>query len=98
MDYAVSVSARLDQVLDVPELKDLVHIYFSPDEDSPFAGSTFDTLGENVQDRFGVADLIALNLLDERIGPPAIRTILNGAADGHLAAVPANCDLWEATD
>jgi hypothetical protein len=90
------VRVRIRDVLAVPGIDGLVATYFNPD--SPFAGTSFDLLGENPPDVLTLDDLLATTLLDISWRPLAIRTLLAGG--GHvtaeLAAIPTDLDLWNA--
>ncbi len=78
-----------------------VVLYF--DQQGGFAGSTFHDSwldGRSPEDRDSIqpADLLALNLLDERLRPRAIRTLLGHGRDmaaGFLAQIRSDIALWE---
>lgn len=95
---AESIARRIDEILAVPQITTLVQMYFDPSIDNPFTGASFDTLGQNSRNKFQVDDLIVLNLLDERLGGPAIRRILSGEFNELLAKVPNAVDLWDASE
>ncbi|MBB5868418.1 hypothetical protein F4553_001797 [Allocatelliglobosispora scoriae] len=88
---------RIRDVLAVPDIERLVAAYFDPNK--PFAGTSFDLLGENPPDMFTLDDLLATTLLDISWRPLAIRTLLAGG--GHLTAglatLPTDLDLWNAS-
>ncbi|WP_346535506.1 DUF6308 family protein [Micromonospora sp. DPT] len=90
------VRVRIRDVLAVPGVDGLVATYFHPD--GPFAGTSFDLLGENPPDLLTLDDLLATTLLDISWRPLAIRTLL--ADTGHitagLAAIPTDLELWNA--
>lgn len=71
------------------------------DTTGPFAATTFDTLPDNPYDRFTAADLLAVTLLDVALPPSSVRRILDTEATVFselLAAIPADIDLWDASD
>ncbi len=92
MTDAVVVAQEIDRILDKPRIGDLVGAYF---EQPCFAGVDFDLLGKTDPSRFEEADLLALNLLDIRMGPAAIRRVLSGAFDQLLGDVDDDVDLWD---
>lgn len=94
---AAELAKRIDQILEVPTLPKLSAIYFDRERTPSFAGATFDLLGENPNKRFVVADLLTLNLLDEKVGPSAMRRILSGEVNSALAAVPPKTKLWNSS-
>jgi len=93
---AAGLPERIDRVVDTDGIKELVRMYFDPS--SGFAGATFDQLGENQPDRFTDSDMLALNLLDEQLGPAAIRAIDRGDLDGILAEVSRERHLWQSDE
>ncbi len=95
---AESIGGRIDEILGVPQIGELVRRYLDPGIDNEFAGTSFDTLGRNRRKAFEIDDLIVLNLLDERLSGPAIRRLLSGELDTFLAQVPEAVDLWDASD
>lgn len=81
LDHHVGrVADQIDRLLEISNLKDLVFAYFEGDTDRSlpvtFAGSLFDTFGENHPHRIGNDDLLALNLLDVRVNTIAVRQLL----------------------
>ncbi|MEU7981441.1 DUF6308 family protein [Micromonospora sp. NPDC049081] len=90
------VRARIRGVLAVPGIDGLVAAYFSPD--GPFAGTSFDLVGENPPDVLTLDDLLATTLLDISWRPLAIRALLAGGdhVSAALTAIPADLDLWNA--
>lgn len=68
----------------------LVAAYFEPD--CGFAADTFDTVGENPPDKFAVGDLLALNLLDERLGPRAVRALLSSEGNREIGLIGIDPD------
>ena len=93
-----AANRAIDAVVNDPGAPGLVAAYYAAE--GPFAGSTFDLVGDNPQDRLGPADLLAVTLLDVMPPPPAVRRILYGDSDllaGLLEAVPASVELWEAS-
>lgn len=63
-----------------------------------FAATTFDLLPDNPPNRFTTTDL---TLLDVALSPNSVRRVLTTEAamfSELLAAVPANTDLWDASD
>ncbi|WP_189335994.1 DUF6308 family protein [Actinoplanes ianthinogenes] len=90
------VRERIRGVLAVAGIEKLVAAYFAPD--GPFAGETFDLLGENPPDRITHDDLLATTLLDISWRPRAVR-ILHERGDEVrtlLDALPTGVDLWQA--
>lgn len=87
---------RIREVLAVPGIELLVAAYFDPD--GPFAGASFDTLGENLPDAFTLDDLLATTLLDISWRPLAVRQLLASSCSlaAALAALPSDLDLWNA--
>jgi hypothetical protein len=83
-------------VLAVPGIDGLVAAYFSPD--GPFAGTSFDLVGDNPPDVLTLDDLLATTLLDISWRPLAIRRLLAGGdhVSVALAAIRADLDLWNA--
>ncbi|MET7391916.1 DUF6308 family protein [Dactylosporangium sp. NPDC005572] len=80
----------------MPRIDDLVVTYFDPG--GPFAGASFDLLGENPPNALTRDDLLATTLLDISWRPLAVRQLL---AEGDriaaaLAGIPTNLDLWTA--
>jgi hypothetical protein len=92
------LATRIARVIRPPAGR-LLKTFFDPTWG--FAATTFDDLGENPPDHFTSDDLLATTLLDMRYRPRAVRAILFDQADdlaALLKAVPADVDLWEATD
>lgn len=95
---SATVAARIRYALNSPA-RELVGAYYTPE--GKFAGATFESLGENSRDSFGLDDLLALTLLDLALSPPAVRQVLGPRAvrlAQLLGEVPDDIDLWEATD
>ncbi|MEU6074110.1 DUF6308 family protein [Micromonospora sp. NPDC047074] len=90
------VRARIRDVLAVPGINGLVAAYFS--HDGPFAGTSFDLVGENPRDVLTLDDLLATTLLDISWRPLAIRTLLakGDHVSAALAAIRVDLDLWNA--
>lgn len=89
---------RIAEVVAVPSDQLLVAFF---DPKGPFAGSTFDELRDNPRNEFSAGDLLAASLLDVRFEPRAVRALLDptpGAFSEHLAVVPDDLDLWDASD
>ena len=90
-------AARIDAELDDTSLHALVVAYYDPD--GPFAGHTFDLVGENPPNQFTTGDLLALTTLDVACSPPAIRALLHDERLSRLlGGIPAGIDLWDAGD
>jgi Family of unknown function (DUF6308) len=90
---------RLRQSLDAPGLASAIAVYFSPG--SGLAGRSFSFLGSNPRDAFTADDLLAVSLLDITWRPGAVRDLLENRTEllsELLAAVPADLDLWDATE
>lgn len=83
-------------MLAVAGIDGLVAAYFSPD--GPFAGMSFDLVGENPPDVLTLDDLLATTLLNISWRPPAIRALLadHDHVSAALAAIRADLDLWNA--
>jgi Family of unknown function (DUF6308) len=84
--------------LAAPHLRDAVELYFQPGQ--PFAGLTFDSLGNNPPNAITSDDLLAVTLLDVRWPPRAVRSVLElqAAQIGELLGnIDNNVDLWEPT-
>jgi hypothetical protein len=96
----VHAYTALSRLLEEPKISELARAYFDPA--GPFAGSTFDDVGENPPDRITPSDLLAVSLLDVSIPAPAVRTLLEHADtwSGYLSEdrVPSDQPLWEMTD
>lgn len=92
------VAAGIDLLLGEPQLEKLLASYFA--HDGPFAGHTFDSIGENPSDEFTASDLLAVTLLDVVFPAPAVREVLENPSQWRplLAAVPSTLRLWEMTD
>lgn len=86
------VAQQIDAILEVDSIGKLVEAYF---EWPCFAGIDFDRLGQSDPNCFEPSDLLALNLLDIRMGPAAIRRVLSGAFDQLLGKVDDDVDLWD---
>ncbi len=92
------LSKQIESALEDPG-QELVHRYFDPH--GPFAADTFDTLGCNPPDRITASDLLAVTLLDMKVSPLAVRTLLDHQStriNALLSAIPEDLDLWEASD
>jgi uncharacterized protein DUF6308 len=76
---AHNAKQRLIANLATARLGDAVARYFDPVQ--PFAGRTFDSLGDNPRDKIVPDDLLAVTLLDVRWTPLAVRRLLYGQAD-----------------
>ncbi len=91
---AQTAKQRLITNLATPRLCDAVARYF--DDEQPFAGKTFDLLGDNPPDRIVPDDLLAVTLLDVRWKPLAARRLLHGRAaqvTGLLHAVDDETEI-----
>lgn len=74
---------------------ELVRAYYAPN--GGFAGSLFDTFGNNPVGQFTSDDLVAASLLDVRFGPAAVQELLvKGRANELLQDIPGDADatLW----
>lgn len=89
------LSNRILHVLERPKTKELVHRYFNPRFEEPFAGSLFDTLGENHPKQFGIDDLLSLNLLDEPVNAYQVKQITSGNFDKLLAEISSTADITQ---
>ena len=89
---SLNIGRAIDAILDDDRTSHLVDIYF---EGGKFAGVDFDTLAPSDPDRFEPADLLAVNLLDVRMGPRGIRDLLSGRFDPLVAVVDQDVDLWD---
>lgn len=65
------IGERTDVALDLHAAA-LVKAYFDPV--GPFAGATFDTLGDNEPDHVGADDLLAVTLLDVKVPALVVST------------------------
>lgn len=101
MDHQVErVGDQVDRLLEISKLEEHVFAYFKGDIDrsSPvtFAGSLFDTFGENHPHRIGSDDLLALNLLDVPVNAIAIRRLLgNDDLNRALQQIDCTTTLWD---
>ena len=89
------LTPRIIQLLGRRSTKDLVHRYFNPQGNEPFAGALFHTLGDNDPSRFGNDDLLSLNLLDESVTALQIEKLTRGKFDDLLQALGENYDITE---
>jgi Family of unknown function (DUF6308) len=71
---ARNAKQRLNAYLETPGLRDAVAQYFDPAQ--PFAGHTFDSLGNNPPDQIVPDDLLAVTLLDVLWTSIAVRHLL----------------------
>ncbi len=88
---------RISDVITYPAAN-LVAAYFAP---GPFAGTTFDELGDNSPEKFTPDDLVAVSLLDVTFEPRAVRSLLETDSDEFsrlLEQVDADVPLWAADD
>lgn len=95
---SISIDDQIDKLLEIENLDKLVGKYFEDNQNHAFAGVLFDTLEDHGSqanpNKISVSDLLALNLLDVRVGPIEIRKLLSGDFDSGLANVNADCDIW----
>jgi hypothetical protein len=94
-----AAKVRLRADLAAPGLAELVTAYFDPA--GPFAGRSFDQIGNNPANRITCDDLLAVSLLDIRWDPRAVRELLEGntaRVTSYLARIGTGTALWEATD
>jgi hypothetical protein len=92
-------AGRLRETLTAPGLGQAMAAYFDPAEG--FAGMSFCTLGQNPPGAVTADDLLAVSLLDIAWRPEAVRQLLGseaGRVSARLAAIPADADLWAASD
>ena len=92
---AENAKQRLITNLATPGLRDAVACYFC--EKQPFAGQTFDSLGDNPPDRIVSDDLLAVTLLDVRWTPLAVRRLLYDQAakvTELLRVIDDKTDMW----
>jgi hypothetical protein len=92
------LGSRIIEVVEAPADQLLVAFF---NNSGPFAGSTFDDLPDNPRNEFSAGDLLAASLLDVRFEPRAVRALLDarsGALAEHLADIPDDVDLWDATE
>lgn len=90
------IEHRLDLLLSDPFVPSLVRRYFDPA--TPFAGHTFDTLGDNPCNEIVPADLLAVSLLDVAFGAAAVRDLLESPSKwtALLDAIPRqDVPLWD---
>ena len=92
---ARNTKQRLTADLATHGLGDAVALYF--DSAQPFAGRTFDFLGENPPNKIIPDDLLAVTLLDVPWKPLAVRHLLTDQATevgALLASISPETDLW----
>ncbi len=92
------VGQAIDALL-VPGAVELVSAYY--DDDGPFAGATFERLGQNDPRSIGTDDLLALTLLDVAVRPRGVRQVLGPEATflaTALQGLGGDAPLWEADD
>jgi Family of unknown function (DUF6308) len=92
---ARNAKQRLITNLATSGLGDAVARYF--DDEQPFAGLAFDSLGDNPPDRIVPDDLLAVTLLDVRWKPLAVRRLLRDQAakvTELLRAVDHRTEIW----
>jgi len=75
---------RIIELLNRPQVEKLVHRYFNPLRNEPFAGNLFHSLGENHPFRFTRDDLLSLNLLDEPVTARQVELVTSGKFDHFL--------------
>lgn len=92
-----AMATAVDRIVGTTGVELLVQDYFDA-ERCPFAAATFDELAPNEAGAIGVADLLAVSLLDAAFAPSAVRRLVAGEADAAVAAIPSGVDLWEADD
>ena len=95
---AAVIAGRLDLLLADPFVPALVRRYFDPA--TPFAGHTFDTLGDNPPHEIVADDLLAVSLLDVAFGADAVRALLNhpGRWASFLGRIPPpDVPIWNLT-
>lgn len=90
-----ALEARIEEIT-APPAKKLLAAFFDPQ--APFDGGMFDTLPDNPRDAFSTGDLLAQTMLDVTHKPLAVRALLKPRFSAHLAEVPDDLDLWDATD
>jgi Family of unknown function (DUF6308) len=98
-DAIRGAAGRLRDILTVPGLAQGMAAYFDPAEG--FAGMSFGTLGQNPPGAVTADDLLAVSLLDIAWRPDVVRHLLGsqaGPVSAMLAAIPADVDLWAASD
>lgn len=94
----MTLTDQIDDVIGAPADRLLRHFF---DKDGPFAGSTFDEIGENPLNVIGPADVVAVSLLDVRFEPRAVRALLERDStqlSELLSDIPPYVDLWDADD
>lgn len=96
----VRAHAALSCLLDDDRTAALVRAYFDPE--TPFAGYTFDDLGENPSEEITPSDLLAVSLLDVAIPAPSVRALIENPARWsellRQERIPDDVPLWEMTD
>jgi hypothetical protein len=98
-DDAVQAAAlRLRADLSAAGLGGAVAAYYS---EPAFAGMTFTDLGSNPPGEITADDLLAVTLLDITWRPEVVRVLVGSQRaelSALLAAIPADTDLWDATE
>ena len=92
---AQNAKQRLVANLATPRLREAVACYFDPAQ--PFAGLTFDSLGNNPPNQIIPDDLLAVTLLDVRWTPLAVRLLLNDQAakvSELLGQIDDKTEMW----
>jgi len=84
---------RIIELLNRPQIAKLVHRYFNPEPNEPFAGNLFHSLGENHSFRFSRDDLLSLNLLDEPVTARQVEIVTSGKFDRFLHQLDPACDI-----
>jgi len=84
---------RIIELLNRPQVEKLVHRYFNPLRDEPFAGNLFHSLGENHPFRFSRDDLLSLNLLDEPVTARQVELVTSGKFDRLLHPLDPAFDI-----
>jgi hypothetical protein len=98
-DFSAAM-ARTDRIVGHSAASDLVAAFF--DQDGPFDGELVHTLPCNLSNEITLQDLYAITLLDVKVWPRGVRSLLYDADVREeigtlLEAVPVDEDIWEGT-
>lgn len=96
---ALRVRAVIEGLVGEPKAAGLLTAYYKPN--GPFAGATFETLGDNDPNAFGRDDLLATTLLDVSLPPDSVRAVLGesaGSLSSGLRRLGPDEPLWVATE
>lgn len=92
IEYAL-LKQQIVDLLNRPQIANLIHRYFNPEPNEPFASNLFHRLGENHPFKFSTDDLLSLNLLDEPVTARQVERVTSGVFDGFLNQLDPASDI-----